>query len=427
MRSAPPVSNPPEVPPLPPELKLDQIKVQHVSSPAVSSLPSRPALPLPPKALDGDTQRTPSQAPPQVPAKGQRLPVVTSTVGSMRGQYQQDTQAPHWESYPTPVPTLLSRDPEQSSTWSPWGPSHSLQQPTGYQVADRSRFTHSLPLTQQTPVQGHPEAIPQGHGPARPNVNAGYTHDPALNSPYRHTSISQQQQQQQQQQPLSINQAALHPPIEDLLSSPLDIGASHHTASGSPTNAPPIPPNPEKDALLRAIGKTVYERRAAFQQRTRSHTLPALRAQHAAMIDTHTALQHEISELESLEATLSANEGILAQSMRQADEVMRDARNRATDHLLPANIDDLLVAPTAVGQQLYRVVAEERALEDVLLVLAKALDQGRIGLDVYLKVNLSLFLSFSLAFFLSPLCFLFFSFGSSKIMWTICGEEGSGG
>ena len=128
------------------------------------------------------------------------------------------------------------------------------------------------------------------------------------------------------------------------------------------------------------------------------------------MIATHASLQHELSELESLEATLSANEGILAQCMRQADEVVHDTRNRSIDHLLPANIDDLLVAPTVVGQQLYRVVAEERALKDVLFVLAKALDQGRIGLDVYFKV-ISLFSFFFLS---SPalFSFLFFSFFS---------------
>ncbi len=103
------------------------------------------------------------------------------------------------------------------------------------------------------------------------------------------------------------------------------------------------------------------------------------------MLTTSANLQREMDELEALDATLSSNERILAESMRRADEVMHDARTRRKE-VLPT-VDDLLVAPTVVGQQLYRVVAEERALDDVLFVLGKALDRGRVGLDVYLKVS----------------------------------------
>lgn len=101
------------------------------------------------------------------------------------------------------------------------------------------------------------------------------------------------------------------------------------------------------------------------------------------MLKTSTLLQREIDGMDTLDATLSSNERILAESMRRADEVMEDGRKRK---VLPA-VDDLLVAPTIVGQQLYKTVAEERALDDVLFILGKALDRGRIGFDVYLKVG----------------------------------------
>ncbi len=99
------------------------------------------------------------------------------------------------------------------------------------------------------------------------------------------------------------------------------------------------------------------------------------------MLRTLSSIQSELHQLDALETTLSSNERILSEAMRDADAVIQDAKTR-TD--LPG-VDELLVAPTVVGQQLYRTVAEERALEDVGYVLAKALDKGRIGLDAYLK------------------------------------------
>jgi ESCRT-I complex subunit TSG101 len=154
------------------------------------------------------------------------------------------------------------------------------------------------------------------------------------------------------------------------------------------------PPNPEKDALLRAIGAALHERRAEALAQTHAATLPALRAQHTAMRRTGAALQQELDALAALGATLAANERILAECMQRADAVMADARRRSgsgdgggDDSLLLPAVDELLVAPTVVAQQLYRTVAEERALEDVTVVLARALDTGRIGLDVYLKVK----------------------------------------
>ena len=175
------------------------------------------------------------------------------------------------------------------------------------------------------------------------------------------------------------------PAIQDLLSSPLSTDSS--STPGGSTAAPPIPPNPEKDALLRALGAELHKQRVATAEQTRTETMPALRAQHAAMLKASASLQQEIDELESLDASLSTNERILAESMGRADRVMDDARNE----VLPA-VDDLLVAPSVVGQQLYKTVAQERALDDTLFVLGKALDLGRIGLDVYLKVFIPLVL-----------------------------------
>ena len=100
------------------------------------------------------------------------------------------------------------------------------------------------------------------------------------------------------------------------------------------------------------------------------------------MVQSASKIQQELDNLHSLDASLTSNERILADSIRRTDEVMDDAKTREVP-----SVEELLVAPTIVGQQLYRVVAEERALEDVMFILARALDRGRIGLDVFLKVG----------------------------------------
>jgi ESCRT-I complex subunit TSG101 len=71
--------------------------------------------------------------------------------------------------------------------------------------------------------------------------------------------------------------------------------------------------------------------------------------------------------------------------MAEADRVMEEARTRKVP-----DVDDVLVTPTVVGGQLYTLCAEERAINEALFVLGKALDRGRIGADVFVKQTRSL-------------------------------------
>lgn len=79
---------------------------------------------------------------------------------------------------------------------------------------------------------------------------------------------------------------------------------------------------------------------------------------------------------------LDSNEKILRQSMRDADQVLEDAKRRD----VPA-VEEVLVAPTVVAGQLYENVIEERVLEETRAVVARALDKGRIAGDVWAKVR----------------------------------------
>lgn len=68
--------------------------------------------------------------------------------------------------------------------------------------------------------------------------------------------------------------------------------------------------------------------------------------------------------------------------MLEADRVMEEARMRKVP-----DVDDVLVAPTVVGGQLYALAAEERGIAEALFVLGRALDKGRVGADVFVKVS----------------------------------------
>ena len=63
---------------------------------------------------------------------------------------------------------------------------------------------------------------------------------------------------------------------------------------------------------------------------------------------------------------------------------MEDAKHRKVP-----GVDEVLVVPTVVAGQLYELVADERSLEECRGVLAKALDRGRVGGDVWAKVRLN--------------------------------------
>lgn len=107
-----------------------------------------------------------------------------------------------------------------------------------------------------------------------------------------------------------------------------------------------------------------------------------LLTQQAALTNTMNAINMEMSHLDDLETLLSSNEVILHQAMRDADQVLEDAKRRN----IPS-VDEVLIAPSVVSRQLYENVADERSIEDCRNVLAKALDKGRISGNIWAKVS----------------------------------------
>jgi ESCRT-I complex subunit TSG101 len=96
-------------------------------------------------------------------------------------------------------------------------------------------------------------------------------------------------------------------------------------------------------------------------------------------------MQVEIQALESLNSLLKSNTNILHTALRDADGVIDSSQHRTAP-----NIDELLVAPTVVANQLYELVSEERSLGDALFVLGRAVEKGRIEAQVFTKMTRSL-------------------------------------
>ncbi|KND87573.1 hypothetical protein TOPH_07751 [Tolypocladium ophioglossoides CBS 100239] len=170
------------------------------------------------------------------------------------------------------------------------------------------------------------------------------------------------------------------PPPPNILDEPLTL----EVPAQSVVAAPPIPPNPEKDALLRQLAQTL----AAIRQRSRKKnetSLSGLRGLRTAMQSAVPALQSEMSQLTQLSNVLSSNANILHDALRKAGGVIEGSKNHPA-----ADIDELLVAPTVVSNQLYTLVAEERALGDAIFMLGRAVERGRISPAVFAKMTRSL-------------------------------------
>lgn len=155
-------------------------------------------------------------------------------------------------------------------------------------------------------------------------------------------------------------------------------------SSSSMPTAPPVPPNPEKDMLLRQLAATLHNMRQHAREQNES-SLAGLAAQKQAMLNGLRDLQSDAANLAPVSAMLSSNTAILQASLREADGLIAQVKAQPKP-----NIDELLVAPTVVGNQLYDLVAEERALGDAIFVLSRAVERGNLSPAVFAKTTRSL-------------------------------------
>ncbi|KAF2838409.1 UEV-domain-containing protein [Patellaria atrata CBS 101060] len=387
---------PPPRPPPPEELKRSVQPPQSASSSSESRPPPRPPKPheiSTPTASPYTGTPVHNQGAPPIPplpphAMGERQATPNSSRQGYTHQYPQhqgNSQYPQRQvslddslSRPPPQPTPLrmqtqhlyqAQQHELGSPVSPITPEHlTLPHANRYSQAPPPQQPSFHPPGQQ--LQHSSQSMYQQSVPFQRLPSNVLSHQAQL--PYMGPPKAQAQQPKKQQ------------PIEDLLSSPLDVTIPSQTGKEQTVAPPPIPPNPEKDALLKAISSTLCNQ----IQHTISDNMKAiqpLQIQQTSLREAYSRLQNELDQLQQLDSVLASNEQILRQAMHEADRVMNDARNRKVP-----DVDEVLVAPTVVGGQLYNLCAEERACADAIFVLGRGLDKGRIGVDVFIKQTRSL-------------------------------------
>ncbi|OIW29186.1 UEV-domain-containing protein [Coniochaeta ligniaria NRRL 30616] len=368
-----PTATPPPVPPLPPDLA--PRPGSNIQSPPHDDL-SRPPPP-PPKPGVQSTQQTVNMAPPNGPP----VPPLPPQFARPASQYGPGP----------PVP------PGQQQQYRPQSYAQNAAGPSRYESAPplppqgqqplRSfpppSQTSSPPAVASPPYQGaRPQSVYQQGPPQQPFQPADPRGAPSTFPPPQGYGNPPQpwQQQHAPPPPVQAQPKPKPPPPPDIMDEPLTL----NIPNSSNVPAPPIPPNPEKDALLHQLAQTLHAMRA----RSRAHndsSLQGLQAQRTAMLTSLEALQSDLSSLSSLSALLSSNTSILKSSLRQADAVIESSARQE-----PPAVDELLVAPTVVGNQLYDLVAEERALGDAIFMLGRAVERGRVAPATFAKMTRSL-------------------------------------
>ncbi|TEY38067.1 hypothetical protein BOTCAL_0503g00020 [Botryotinia calthae] len=384
-----PTAMPPHIPPLPPNIARS-IPGSASSRPLTDDLPPPP----PPKPTNHAAPYSPSSSLRR--DDGPPLPPLPTQVGYDNSRYgppipqspNRQSHAPQrsrslrYESAP-PLPPQQSRQtlPEPSySPVSPITPPDDLYRQSSYsqsyQQPPQSQQPQQYPPQQAYNANNIQQPAPQnGRTPPPPQ----YMHPQQQAYPGHPSHQQWPQYQQQHQQTPPPQPQAKPPPPPDLLDAPLTLSIPDASSANLP--APPVPPNPEMDMLLHKLANALHSQRLHHTTQTTS-SIPGLQSQQKSMLTTLSAMQSEISALESLSTLLSNNTTVLHTSLQTADKLLQTSQHRT-----PPSIDELLVAPTVVGNQLYELVCEERSLGDAIDVLGKAVERGRISGPTFAKMT----------------------------------------
>ncbi|KAK1469463.1 UEV domain-containing protein [Colletotrichum melonis] len=367
--SRPPQSHtqtPPPFSPLPHELAARPSSRPPPQTPTDGSRPPPP----PPKTTSTEPYRSP---PPPLDARyGPPLPPLppgATRQGIHGGLNLQESNRPQsqahsrYDSAPPLPPVPSSHPPPPPVVSSPHQTEDTAQQPqfrSGHPAQSVAPRHSAVPMSYQQTSQ-HYRGPPPGWQPD------GQYQAPPL-------------PQQLQQHPPPQQQIAKPPPPPDLLDAPLTLSIP----SPSSVPAPPIPPNPEKDALLHQLAQTLHSLRQRSRQQNDS-SMAGLQAQRTAMMSAFSTLQSEMGTLNQTSGLLQSNANILIDALRKADSVIEGSKRQTAP-----DIDELLVAPTVVANQLYALVAEEKAIGDTIFVLGRAVERGRVSPAVFAKTTRSL-------------------------------------
>ncbi|KAK4508581.1 hypothetical protein PRZ48_002320 [Zasmidium cellare] len=342
---------PPPLPPKPGEEYAEPRRVVNRDGP--------PLPPLPPDA--GQSQRQHTLSP---PANGNAPAPRSSSLAHAALDQGYHSGRPPGPPLP-PIPNQQTHQPQyQPRTNHDRSPVSPISPVNGYSELPDSRYSRPAPLP---PPQFQQTMRPVSQvGPYPPQPQQYASGPPQMQpQPYQPTQYPPQPGMPQQQ-----FQAQKQPP-PDLLSDPFEVALPPSAGSNLP--APPIPPNPEREHLLQAINGTLVQQAQQKVNQNLSAIQP-LQAQQQALRAAYERLDGEIRQLEQLDQALSSNEAILHRSIQDCDRTIATAKSKKQPP-----IDEVLIAPTMVSNQLWTLCAEEAAAREAMYVLQKAVDRGRVS------------------------------------------------
>lgn len=324
---------------------------------------------VPPKQHT-DRQEGVDKAPPRPPKPGESPPVVTPA---------RDTARDGPPLPPLPGESSMRQSVRPVSMTLPYGLQQEHMQRTASQNLGQH---HQMPVrwSQQQGVHKSSIGSPvyatqppvQSNGPQQMLRQPSARQTQGYQSPHPYANMQQTRATQPHTQQTAPVRARQKQPTPDLLSDPFDVALPATIT----VQAPPIPPNPEKEHLLQALAATCGQQ---AQQKVRQNysAIAPLQAQNYALKAAHTRLEAELAQLQALDVALASNEAILRRSIQDCDHAIANAQT-----MKQPPIDDVLIAPTLVAQQLWTACAEEAACREAMYALQNAVDKGRIsGVD----------------------------------------------
>ncbi|TIA89458.1 hypothetical protein E3P99_02066 [Wallemia hederae] len=292
--------------------------------------------------------------------------------------------------YAKPTPQAQS-PPQQSATRSttparpqkPPSMSLSLSPNT---VDQSSRVAQDLAHTWQTsPTTSHTldrhSSTPQSQSQTRPHrpppmvepqtqsfeaVNTANTHASTANSPPTHPT------------------PPTHPQITDLLTTEpdnLNIPLQpHHTPAHASRHAPTRPLNPNT-VKLHATIHAIFSNKATMSLEHHKNIHDSQIALKTDLERARDVIADESARLESVKDICSSVALKVGDSIKEGEVALQQSHRRGE-----IGVDEIVCADNLVSNQLLDLVAEDRAIDDTMYHLGRALNAGRVDLDKTLRV-----------------------------------------
>ncbi|KAB5596449.1 hypothetical protein CTheo_86 [Ceratobasidium theobromae] len=368
--SAEPQTNrpPPPRPPPPPSTSFQSTPTQQeplrISTPPQAGSSNASPPPRPPKVYSTQIPATPPSTTglPTSPMRPLTLPASPfPNQPPLRAQFPPNQHAPPPPPPPPPIPGLQHHQH-----------SHNRSNSLGPPVTSSSHLS--------TP-------------PAPPNINNRFSLPPRPSTSSEMPHVPQPPPlppaaYQQHLNPIPVPLAAPAPtPIINIPAPPAprpnlldedDIAAQAAEAPPSP-EAPPRPMNPELLRLHHDLHAKITAELGAFSNALGADT-ERLRATQADLLAGEPAIRDEMARLEAVRSVCVAVGNRLSDVVTRAEANVQSLKSKGDPE-----VDELVCSTAIVYNQLVDLIAEDKAIEDTIYHLHRALNSGRIDLDRFIR------------------------------------------